>query len=138
MKHAHATKPQGEHAQRTHAKECAGKGDCTCERQMAAVSASIAASTSSISAAPTPVALSTLLPGQQAFVQGAALDSTDAAYLRAMGIRPQALVRMCRTGEPCIVEVRSGGVQSCGSCCCRIGLSRDLADKVLVMAAPMG
>lgn len=138
MKHAHASTPANTAPNGVHKKECAGKGDCACEKQMAAVSASIAASITSISATPTPVALSTLLPGQQAFVQGAALDSTDAAYLRAMGIRPQALVRMCRTGEPCIVEVRSGGVQSCGSCCCRIGLSRDLADKVLVMAAPLG
>jgi hypothetical protein len=51
-----------------------------------------------------------------------------------MGLRLSARIRLCRLGEPCIVEVLSGG-ESCGrkgGCACRIGLARPLADKVLV------
>jgi hypothetical protein len=54
--------------------------------------------------------------------------------LRAMGLRPQAVVRVCRLGEPCIVEVTTGGT-TCGESggCCRIGLARALASAVLVV-----
>jgi len=80
------------------------------------------------------VALTSLKPGQTAMVSHTDLEAGDADLLRAMGLRLSARIRLCRLGEPCIVEVLSGG-ESCGrkgGCACRIGLARPLADKVLV------
>lgn len=74
------------------------------------------------------IPLTQLKPGQTARIRHADLEADDAALLRAMGLRPAALVRMCRAGEPCIVEVFTGGATSCA---CRIGLSRPLADRVI-------
>ena len=51
------------------------------------------------------VALAKLKAGQTARVCEACVDPRDAALLRAMGLRPNALIRVCRVGEPCIVEV---------------------------------
>lgn len=64
-------------------------------------------------------------------------DPRDAALLRAMGLRVNALVRVCRLGEPCIVEVlaRDGCTASCGA---RIGLARSLARQVLIGPVPQG
>lgn len=78
--------------------------------------------------------LTTLKPGQTARVTFTNLDADDAALLRAMGLRLSARIRLCRLGEPCIVEVLSGR-ESCnrpGGCACRIGLARPLAERVLV------
>ena len=80
------------------------------------------------------VSLTTLRPGQTAMVSHTSLDPKDAALLRAMGLRTSARVRMCRLGEPCIVEVLSG-TDSCNrpsGCACRIGLARPLAECVMV------
>ncbi|HYF14630.1 MAG TPA: FeoA family protein [Phycisphaerales bacterium] len=77
------------------------------------------------------VSLSCLRRGQTGVVCEANVPAQDAAYLRAMGLRPNAKVRVCRLGEPCIVEVLSSGSESCGACC-RIGLARELADRVIV------
>lgn len=74
------------------------------------------------------IALTQLKPGQTTRIRHANLDAEDAALLRAMGLRPSAFVRMCRAGEPCIVEVFAGGATSCA---CRIGLARPLADRVM-------
>lgn len=58
--------------------------------------------------------------------------------LRAMGLRPDATIRICRLGEPTIVEVlpgRPGAGDLCnrpGGCRCRIGLSRMIAVRVKV------
>jgi hypothetical protein len=78
-----------------------------------------------------PMALSGLPVNAMAHVCETCLDPRDAAMLRAMGMRPCARVRMIRGGEPCIVEV-VGVNPATGSCGCRIGLSRDLADRVTV------
>lgn len=82
------------------------------------------------------VALTTLRPGQSGVVCESQLDPSDAAMLRAMGLRPNATIRVCRLGEPCIVEVMTGGVvrEDCGrpDCRCRIGLARPLAERVRV------
>ncbi len=80
------------------------------------------------------VSLTSLRPGQTARVQFTRLEAGDADLLRAMGLRSSARVRLCRLGEPCIIEVLSGS-ESCGrkgGCACRIGLARPLADNVLV------
>ncbi len=86
------------------------------------------------------VALTSLRPGQTARISFTNLDAGDAALLRAMGLRLAARIRLCRLGEPCIVEVL-GGQDSCGrkgGCACRIGLARPLAEKVLVGAVEGG
>lgn len=62
----------------------------------------------------------------------AQVNADGAAVLRAMGLRPSAHVRVCRTGEPCIVEIGS----ACGMSC-RIGLARALAERVLI-SSPNG
>lgn len=75
--------------------------------------------------------LTQLRLGATAIVRGTTLDVRDAALLRAMGLRPNAKVRLCRLGEPCIVEVMTGaGDGTCkgpGGCWCRIGLAKPLA-----------
>jgi Fe2+ transport system protein FeoA len=84
------------------------------------------------------LALTALRVGETAVILSANVDPADAAYLRAMGLRPHATVRVCRLGEPCIVEILACGMQMCGQCGCRIGLSRAIADRVAVLrsAAP--
>ncbi len=96
------------------------------------------------------VALTNLRPGDVGVVCETCMDPIDAAMLRAMGLRPNATIRVCRLGEPCIVEVFTGssaradaacppGLASdrpCdrpGGCSCRIGLARPLAERVMVM-----
>jgi len=83
--------------------------------------------------APASVTLASLLPGQSGLVRDTdALSPGDAAYLRALGIRPRSRVRLCRQGGPCIVEVGCG----CGGPCCRVALSRHLAMHVIVEPMP--
>ncbi|MEZ6171800.1 MAG: FeoA family protein [Phycisphaerales bacterium] len=72
-------------------------------------------------------ALSTLPRGRVARVHMTHLPDRDAAYLRALGLRENSRVKVCQRGQPCIVEVLDVCNQSC-----RVGLSRVLADKVLV------
>lgn len=75
------------------------------------------------------VRLSDCRAGQTGVVHEAFLELKDGALLRAMGLRPKARVRVCRLGEPCIVEVFG----SCGGgCSCRIGLSLPLARQVMI------
>lgn len=65
-------------------------------------------------------------PGQVGTVAATCRDPGDAALLRAMGLKPNCRIRVCRLGEPCIVEVLG-----CGGSCCRIGLARPLARQVM-------
>lgn len=80
------------------------------------------------------VALTALKAGQVGVVHPTTgLNAADAALLRAMGLRPNSRIRMCRTGEPCIVEVMPAAAGACeDGCCCRIGLARPLAALVMV------
>jgi len=73
------------------------------------------------------VPLSQLRPGETGVVCSAGSDPADAALLRAMGLRMNATVRMCRAGEPCIVSVL--GARGCS---CRIGLARPLAERIVI------
>ncbi len=73
------------------------------------------------------VPLSQLRPGETGVVCSAGSDPADAALLRAMGLRMNATIRMCRAGEPCIVSVL--GARGCS---CRIGLARPLAERIVI------
>lgn len=79
-----------------------------------------------------PISLCQLKPGQVAVVAEARLDAKDASYLSAMGLCENAMIRVCRMGEPCIVSVLggcSGGASGGG---CRIGLALPLAQRIFV------
>lgn len=56
-------------------------------------------------------------------------EAADLAMLRAMGLRSGAMIRVCRTGEPTIVEVISGHTCRC-QCRCRIGIARAVARRI--------
>ena len=77
------------------------------------------------------VRLSDLAVGARARVASEDLEADDAALLRAMGLRADCMVRVARTGQPCIVDV---GARA--ACPCRIGLARDLAHRVWVARVP--
>jgi Fe2+ transport system protein FeoA len=70
-----------------------------------------------------PVPLSQLTAGAVGRFQTAALAKNDSALLRALGLTARSLVRVCKAGDPCIVQVRTT----------RIGLSREVAEHILVV-----
>lgn len=70
--------------------------------------------------------------GSIAQVSKVDLDASDAAMLRAMGLRAGAVVRLSKVGEPSVVEVISGHTCRC-HCRCRIGLARDVASRVFLV-----
>lgn len=73
------------------------------------------------------VGLCCMASGQCGVIRGMAATGADAAYLRAMGLRPNQRIRLCRANGPWIVEVGcQGGPAS------RIGLARSLAEQVQV------
>jgi len=76
----------------------------------------------------TPVRLSQLAPGQTVRLHGADLNPHDCALLGALGLTERCVLRICKVGEPCIVQVRST----------RIGLSRTVADGILVVPESAG
>ena len=104
-----------------------------------AASPNITLSEGSVVAIPTEATRSTRMPlsqmplGSRAVVSDSDLDESDASLLRAMGLGPNAEVRMCRLGEPCIVALPCG----CDAGGCRIGLSRRIAERVYVRAIPV-
>jgi len=73
------------------------------------------------------IPLTQLARGQRGRIECTDSDSDDCAVLRAMGLRPDASIQMCRLGEPCIIAL-SG---ACGGGC-RIGLAKDIASRVMV------
>lgn len=86
------------------------------------------------------VALTSLKSGQVGVICETCTEPGDAMLLRAMGLRPNATIRICRLGEPCIVEVlpsRAGEGTQCSraDCRCRIGLAWLLAQRVMVAVA---
>lgn len=70
------------------------------------------------------IPLSQLRDGDCGTVCECDLQGNDGALLRAMGLCPNARVRLCRGGGRMIVAVGTGES--------RIGLARELADKILV------
>jgi Fe2+ transport system protein FeoA len=71
-----------------------------------------------------PVPLTELRPGALATLHGV-LDPESRPVLRALGLIDACRLRVCKLGDPCIVQVRST----------RIGLSRAVAQRVLVIAS---
>lgn len=64
--------------------------------------------------------------GRQARMQAAELTREDCELLHALGLTDSCLLRVCKAGDPCIVQVRST----------RIGLSQRLAEHILVVPSP--
>ncbi len=76
--------------------------------------------------------MSELEIGVLASVCEACLESGDVSILRAMGLKPSATIKLCRQGEPCVVEILPAGPCEHG-CVTRLGLARDLARRVMVV-----
>jgi len=77
------------------------------------------------------VRLTQLSRGQVATLEMADLDAESRESLRAMGLRPECALRMCKRGEPCIVSVCTGG-EGAAAGGCRIALAKRLADHLHV------
>ncbi|MCI0650889.1 MAG: FeoA domain-containing protein [Planctomycetes bacterium] len=59
------------------------------------------------STAAVPVLLSELRPGDTAILHGFHLDRREAALLEAIGLTLGCELRVCKAGEPAIVQARS-------------------------------
>lgn len=70
-----------------------------------------------------PIPLSQLRAGTTARLHSAELAKDDCALLKALGLTDRCVLRVCKAGEPCIVEVKAT----------RIGLSKSLARGVFVV-----
>ncbi len=70
-----------------------------------------------------PVRLCDLEEGCAARFHEASLDSEARELLRGLGLTPSSVVRLCKSGEPCIVQVRAT----------RIGLSKLVAGQIYVI-----
>lgn len=76
------------------------------------------------SAPPSAVPLLDLAPGTMAILRDV-LDPQSHAVLRSLGLTDGARLRICRLGDPCIIQVRST----------RIGLSKVVAQSIYVAVA---
>lgn len=76
----------------------------------------------------TPIRLCDLEVGRAARFYESTLDSEAMNLLRSLGLTAQSVVRLCKPGEPCIVQVRST----------RIGLSKTVAGEIFVIPQPNG
>jgi Fe2+ transport system protein FeoA len=56
------------------------------------------------------------------------MDDDDGELLAAMGLTDRCLLRVCRAGEPCIVQVAGS----------RLGLAAALARRILVVPVDVG
>jgi Fe2+ transport system protein FeoA len=61
--------------------------------------------------------------GSTARVHDADVDAESRSLLRALGLTDASLLRVCKQGEPCVVQVRAT----------RIGLSSRIAQQVFVI-----
>jgi Fe2+ transport system protein FeoA len=73
-----------------------------------------------------PVPLSQLKAGEWAMVSVKDLRCDECELLEAMGLTDRCRLRVCKIGEPCIVQVERT----------RLGLSSELARKILVRPVP--
>jgi len=74
-------------------------------------------------APPKPVSLQDLEVGTLARFHATDLDPEACHQLRSLGLTSECQLRLCKKGEPCIVQVRST----------RIGLSNAVARRIFVM-----
>ncbi|MFQ5655793.1 MAG: ferrous iron transport protein A [Planctomycetota bacterium] len=72
------------------------------------------------------VRLAELPAGARATLHDDDLDEPDRALVRAMGLTERSDLRICRQGEPCIVQVERT----------RVGLSRGLARRIFALPHP--
>ena len=75
---------------------------------------------------PGPIPLTRLEKGRRARLHQADVDDATGRYLRAVGLTAASEFRLCKAGEPCIIQVRAT----------RIGLSTLLARRILVVPLP--
>jgi Fe2+ transport system protein FeoA len=75
------------------------------------------------SASAKAIPLSDLRVGAMARFHEARLDPASCQQLRALGLTRSCQLRLCKAGEPCIVQVRST----------RIGLSKAVAGGIYVI-----
>jgi Fe2+ transport system protein FeoA len=75
-----------------------------------------------------PVRLSDLKAGHVARLHAAELTPQDCALLKALGLTDRCVMRICKVGEPCIVQVQAT----------RIGLSRTVANGIFVVPESHG
>jgi Fe2+ transport system protein FeoA len=68
------------------------------------------------------VPLCAMNPGDCGRIVASRLGENDGELLRAMGMSEHCRLRVCRSGEPCIVQIDST----------RLGLSRDMTRLILV------
>lgn len=73
-----------------------------------------------------PVLLSQLKAGDRARLLSAEIRCDECELLNAMGLTDECELRVCKAGEPCIVQVHDT----------RLGISRELAKKILVRLEP--
>jgi Fe2+ transport system protein FeoA len=73
---------------------------------------------------PTSIPLLDLAPGAIGILREV-VDQQSRAVLRSLGLTDGARLRICRIGDPCIIQVRST----------RIGLSKQVAQSVYVAVA---
>lgn len=74
---------------------------------------------------PAPIQLTNLEAGDSASYHASELEREDRDLLRAVGMTERCQLRVCKSGDPWIVQVRTT----------RIGLSSRLASKILVVPA---
>ena len=71
---------------------------------------------------PKTVPLTRLRDGERGWLHATELCCEDCELLNAMGLTDQCEIRVCQSGEPCIVQVNAT----------RLGLSGALARKIMV------
>jgi Fe2+ transport system protein FeoA len=74
----------------------------------------------------TPVALSTLRAGVTGRLHEARLDDQSVNLLRALGLADAEAFRLCKAGDPCILQVGTT----------RIGVSGAVASEIFVIPDP--
>ena len=73
------------------------------------------------------ISLSQMARGARGTVCSISLGQAETESLGPMGLRERASIRVCRCGEPCIVEVGCAP-----GMCRRIGVSKQVAEQVIV------
>ncbi len=75
---------------------------------------------------PAPVRLTSLAAGDAARLHVTTLDADTRGLLRSLGLTDGSILRVCKSGEPCIIQVRDT----------RIGVSSAVARQILVVVRP--